>query len=96
LRKDNIVTFDKTVDQDSPEADVTIDPEYTIENIITVDGSTITVLTLADYIDAPADGIFIEVVRRTGKIWNDTGKSLANSTNQIAKFITDKTISLPR
>jgi len=54
------------------------------------------VLTLADYIDPPADGTFIEVVRRTGKIWNDTGKSLADSTNQIARFITDKTISLPR
>ena len=95
LRKDTIVTFDRTVDQDSPEADVTINPEYTIENISTESG-TVTVLTLADYIDPPADGTFIEVVRRTGKIWNDTGKSLADSTNQIARFITDKTISLPR
>ena len=57
---------------------------------------TVTVLTLADYIDAPTDGTLIEVTRRTGKIWNDSGKSLANSENQIAKFITDKTISLPR
>jgi len=95
LRKDNIITFDKTVDQDSPEADVTIDPEYTIENISTESG-TVTVLTLADYIDPPADGTFIEVVRRTGRIWNDTGKTLADSENQIARFITDKTISLPR
>ena len=95
LRKDTIVTFDRTVDQDSPEADVSIAPEYTIENIITESG-TVTVLTLADYIDAPTDGTLIEVTRRTGKIWNDSGKSLANSENQIAKFITDKTISLPR
>jgi len=96
LRKDNIITFDKTVDQDSPEADVTINPEYTIQNIVAGDGSTITLLTLADYIDPPADGAFIEVVRRTGRIWNDTGKTLADSENQIARFITDKTISLPR
>ena len=95
MRKDTIVTFDRTVDQDSPEADVSIAPEYTIENIITESG-TVTVLTLADYIDAPTDGTLIEVTRRTGKIWNDAGKSLATSENQIAKFITDKTISLPR
>ena len=95
LRKDTIVTFDRTVDQDSPEADVIVAPQYTIENIVTESG-TVTVLTLADYIDAPADGTLIEVTRRTGKVWNDFGKSLADSENQIAKFITDKTISLPR
>ena len=95
LRKDNVVTFDKTVDMDSPEADVTLAPEYTIENIVW-GSSTRTVINLADYIDPPADGTLVKVIRKTGKIWNDTGKALANSNNEIARFITDKTISLPR
>ena len=95
LRKDNVVTFDPTKDQDSPEADVTIAPEFTIETIVWGD-SVVTALYLADYIDPPADGTRIEIVRKTGKIWNDTGKTIADSENQIAKFITDKTISLPR
>ena len=95
LRKDNIVEFDPTIDQDSPEGDVTIAPEYTVENIVW-GSSTVTALFLADYIDPPADGTKIEIVRRTGKIWNDIGKTIADSENQIARFITDKTISLPR
>jgi hypothetical protein len=95
LRKDNVVEFDKTKDQDSPQADITFAPEYTIEQIVWGD-NIVTALYLADYIDPPADGTRIEIVRRTGKIWNDPGKSIADSENQIAKFITDKTISLPR
>ena len=95
LRKDNITTFDKTIDLDSPEADVTIAPEYTIENIVFGD-STVTAVYLADYIDAPADGTKIVVTRKTGKKWTDDNKTLADSENEIARFIKDKTISLPR
>jgi len=95
LRKDNIVEFDHTIDQDSPEADVTRAPEVTMETIVWGD-STVTALYLADYIDPPANGTIIEVIRKTGKTWTDPGKSIADSENQIAKFITDKTISLPR
>jgi hypothetical protein len=95
LRKDNVVTFDKTIDLDSPEADVTLAPEYTIENII-FGGNTVTALYLADYIDPPADGTKIVVTRKTGKKWTDDDKTLADSQNEIARFIKDKTISLPR
>jgi len=95
LRKDNIVTFDPTIDQDSPEADITIAPEYTMETIVWGD-STRVAIYLADYIDPPADGTIIEIVRKTGRIWNELGKSIADSENEICKFITDKTISLPR
>ena len=95
LRKDNIVTFDPTVDQDSPEADITMAPEYTMETIVWGD-STRTAIYLADYIDAPVDGTIIEIVRKTGRIWNEIGQSIADSENEICKFITDKTISLPR
>jgi len=95
LRKDSIVTFDPTIDQDSPEADITMVPEYTMETIVWGDGTRVAIY-LADYIDPPADGTIIEIVRKTGRIWNEIGKSIADSENEICKFITDKTISLPR
>jgi hypothetical protein len=53
-------------------------------------------IILADYIRAPADNTIIEVVRKEGRIWNEQGLSIADSENEICKFITDKTISLPR
>ena len=95
LRKDPIVKFDATVDQDSPEADVILAPEFTMETIVW-GTDTRTAIYLADYIDPPADGTIIEVVRKTGKVWTELGKSIADSENEICKFITDKTISLPR
>jgi hypothetical protein len=42
------------------------------------------------------DGQQIKIVRRIGRVWNDAGKSLSDSNNQIARFIKDKTISLVR
>jgi hypothetical protein len=95
LRKDSITTFDPTVDQDSPEADVTIAPEFTMETIQWGDETRVAII-LADYIRAPADNTIIEVVRKEGRIWNEQGLSIADSENEICKFITDKTISLPR
>ena len=95
LRKDSITTFDPTVDQDSPEADVTIAPEFTMETIQWGDETRVAII-LADYIRAPSDNAIIEVVRKEGRIWNEQGLSIADSENEICKFITDKTISLPR
>ena len=95
LRKDSITTFDPTVDQDSPQADVTIGPEYTMETIQWGSETRVAII-LADYIRPPADGGIIEVVRKTGRVWTEPGKTIADSENQICKFITDKTISLPR
>ena len=95
LRKDSITTFDPTVDQDSPEADVTIAPEFTMETIQWGSETRVAII-LADYIRAPADGGIVEVVRKTGRVWTEPGKTIADSENQICKFITDKTISLPR
>ena len=95
LRKDVITSFDPTKDQDSPEGDITIAPEYTMETIIFGE-ATVTAIYLADYLNPPADGTLIEVVRKTGRVWSEQGKTIADSENQICKFITDKTISLPR
>jgi hypothetical protein len=95
LRKDVITSFDPTKDQDSPEGDITIAPEYTMETIIFGE-ATVTAIYLADYLNPPADGTLVEVVRKTGRVWSEQGKTIADSENQICKFITDKTISLPR
>lgn len=84
LRKNAINIFDVTKNQDSPEADVTVVAEFSIED---------NILRLTDI---PGDGHRILVIRRFGKSWNDIGKSLAESNNQIARFIKDKTISLAR
>ena len=85
LRNHPIDVFDATVDQDSTEADVTVPAEYS------VDADNILTLT-----DTPAEGQHVLVVRKIGKTWNDPNTSLSDSNNQIAKFIRDKTISLPR
>jgi len=92
LRKNSISVFNQTLDQDSPDADETVPAEFSVE-VVSVDGTSQTVLTLADI---PADGINIQIVRKTGKVWSDTDKSLVDSNNQIANFIKKSTISYPR
>lgn len=84
LRSVPIQSFDKTKDQDSPDADVTLPVEYAIEN---------NILTLAD---KPGTNIKIVIVRQQGKVWTENETSLSDSNTQIAKFIREKTISLPR
>ena len=74
---------------------VTIAPEFTMETIQWGSETRVAII-LADYIRAPADGGIVEVVRKTGRVWTEPGKTIADSENQICKFITDKTISLPR
>ena len=85
LRNHPIDVFDPTKDQDSPEANITIPAEYT------VDSDNILTLT-----DTPAQNQQILVIRKIGRIWNDPNTSLSDSENSIARFIRDKTISLPR
>jgi hypothetical protein len=86
LRKKSIQQFDATKNQDSPEADITLDPEFEID----LSNNTVVVS------QAPASGIKVEIVRKVGKIWNDPGKSLAASQNEISKFLRGATIELPK
>jgi hypothetical protein len=49
----------------------------------------------------PLLGEKLQIVRKTGNVWNDiidanTSVSLTDSNNKIARFIREKTISLPR
>jgi len=80
----NYYEYNQTLDQDSPGGDEIIAAEFTVEN---------NVLTLNT---APLDNTEIKVIRKTGKIWNDDGVSLASSKNTIAKFLTDSTYKLAR
>lgn len=85
LRNHPLSVFDPTIDQDSTEADVVIPAEYSVDQD--------NVLTLTS---PPAAGQHVQVVRKIGQVWNDPSTSLSDSNNAIARFIRDKTISLPR
>jgi len=86
LRKNAISVFDPTVDLDSPEGDVISPAEFS------VDGVTST-LVLAD---TPAINTRIVVIRRIGKAWTDPGTPLHRQENDIARFLRNKEVALPK
>ena len=85
LRKVPLASFDKTLDQDSTDGDVTLPVEYSI-----VSGNILRL------VDTPGTNIRIQIVRTIGKAWTENATKLQDSNTQIANFIKDKTISLPR
>jgi hypothetical protein len=85
LRKNSIQKFNSSLDQDSPEADETLPPEFTIEN-----GNE---LVLAQ---PPVGNSRVLIVRKLGKLWQNSGEQLRYSTNSIAQFIRNATTSLPK
>jgi len=84
LRKTALQVYDSSIAQDSPEADVTVPPEFTVV------GNNIILSTV------PAEGQQIKIVRKIGKTWNESGKSLAESNNAISRFLRKATIQLPK
>jgi hypothetical protein len=84
LRKNSIQLFDQTIAQDSPEGDVTIPPEFSIE-----DNNLVLAI-------APPAGVKVVIARSTGKVWNESGKSLTTSNNNISRFLREATILLPK
>jgi hypothetical protein len=84
LRKSELAIFDLTLDQDSPEADVTHPAEFS---------ATGTTLTLAE---APLEGQKVIVIRKVGKAWTEQGTQLRYAENDISKFLRAKTVSLPK
>ena len=84
LRKQSIEVFDTTIDQDSPEADITVDAEFTISS------NTITLNTI------PVAGTKVFIIRKIGKSWQESGESLRVAQNPIAEFLRDQTIDLPK
>ena len=75
--------FDPLIDQDSPEGDNVVQPEFTID----ADNDTII---LRD--DVPT-GVRIVIQRKQGKIWTD---DLSTSDSKIARFIRAGTIKLSK
>ena len=86
LRKNEISSFDKTVDLDSPEADVTLPAEFS------VDGTTSTVTML----NTPPINSKIIVVRKLGRVWTDTGVPLHRQENSIGRFLRSEEATLPK
>ena len=87
LRKNEIQSFDHTRDQDSPEADVTLPAEYS------VDGNTPYVTLL----NTPGVNIRVQIVRKTGTIWTEnTGVSLNDSETLVARFFKAEKVELPK
>jgi hypothetical protein len=86
LRKKSLQQFNTVINQDSPEGDITLPPEFEVdisENKINLN-------------QVPPSGVTIEIVRKLGKIWNEPNKSLADSNNSISKFLRGATIELPK
>ena len=86
LRKTAISSFDVTSDLDSPEGDITLPAEFS------VDGTTATVTLL----DTPAINSKIVVVRRVGRTWTDPGIPLHRQENNIARFLRSQEVTLPK
>lgn len=70
--------------QDSPEGDVTIEPEFTLE------GNLIT------FALPPKENARITIVRKQGLTWKDNGQTLGESDSDVAKFLRARTVDLPR
>jgi len=75
LRKGELQMFDPNLAQDSPIGDAVLPPEFTVA------GSIVTLTTI------PEENQKVIVVKKVGKIWNEIGKSLADSDTDIAKFL---------
>ena len=86
LRKNAISSynFETLVAQDSPEGDVTLAAEFSLQ------GSALTLL------NAPAENQKIIVIRRQGKIWSEQGTPLSQADTDIGRFLRATSVDLPR
>ena len=85
LRKNSIRSYNATLGMDSPEADVILPAEFSVSG-------TSTICTL---LVAPPVNTKIIVVRRIGKLWNNS-TPLSQTENDIARFLRAKEVSLPQ
>lgn len=83
LRKNSIAVFDSSLAQDSPEGDVTLPAEFTIN------GSTLQLT------NAPDKNHKVHAIRRLGRLWTTDGESLADSNSNIAKMIRSVQVDTP-
>jgi hypothetical protein len=84
LRKNEIKSFDPTLALDSPDGDIVLPPEFTVVN------NTLVVTTPLE------EGQKLTVVRKIGKLWNNTGEPLKDAENDIARFLRKSISELPK
>ena len=87
LRKNPLTVWDPTVGQDSPDGDITLEAEYAVNRVLG---------TYVRFTEPPVENSKIIVQKRRGQLWNDLGVSMGQSTTEIATFLREKTIDLPR
>jgi hypothetical protein len=92
LFKDSLSIYDENISSSSPAGDKTVEAEFS------VNGSSpyIRLTTI------PPAGTRISIIKRIGKIWYDrgigtasSGKTFVDNSSAIAKFIVQKSTSLP-
>ena len=86
LRKNAISSYNfaTLTAQDSPEGDVILPAEFS------VDGTTLTLT------ETPTENVKVIVVRRQGILWNVPGTPLGESDSDISRFLRAATVDLPR
>ena len=95
LRKGSTSVFNPATALDSTEGDITVDGEFRVSGVnlfIEIrDPLTNTTIDSSVFEDQR-----IEVVRKVGRVWNEPGKTLADSNNSISRFLRRATIELPK
>jgi hypothetical protein len=76
-------TSTEVISQDSPEGDVTLPAEFSIT------GSNLVLL------ETPGENQKVIIVRKQGRLWNDTGIALSNADSDISRFLRSTTVDLP-
>jgi hypothetical protein len=92
LRKDAVTVYDQTLNITSPQADVELEPEFTVDG-------TNPYIRLTDTVPA---GTRITIIRKLGKVWYDRGEDSASSgvtllknVGSIPEFLKQKSTELP-
>ena len=93
LRKTEFVKFDPTLDLDSPEGDVTLPAEFTLNN--EVDENNKIVQSNIQFTETPGSNVRILIIKRTLELWSPPGIALADADNEISAFMQQGTIDLP-
>jgi hypothetical protein len=87
LKKSDYTLFEELSNYPySTEGDNTFPAEFTVDG--TMNGITLTT--------AAAEGVKVVVVKKELKLWEDEGKSLADSDNKIANFLKENATVWPR
>lgn len=83
LNKNQKLVFNNLLAMDSPQGDELLDADFVWNS----ENNTITLT------DVPAQGTKVTVVRKTGKVWTEIGKTLADSDTDIGRYLVQKSIN---